>query len=535
MAPKIQNKICSKCEKIITNSEYLTCSQCKKTLHRTCTTNVSFKRFNLMTKANKETWKCSKCAVKKTVDCDNATSNPIQSTSGTVTHAQSVESIDTPTSSVSETSFNTTMNPSTSEELNQTENESESLRQSHNVNMQSRLPARSCNDISILTENDPDFSLSFTSTTAISLPERDIDSEDIMEMKQKILDLTSILNGANIEIDNLSLENMELKKQLDQARKTIDMYKKIGSSSNLTPKSIKKRKILSKIDNTIIQRNKALINPDLGNQRVGETSKTEDKGYSKRCEKKEISDTKGKRNEALKDKSDTKSTTTTTQVKLCLISSNNNNKLLPVTERFFNETDFCHYLTPGGGVKQLLNGLGKKLCNYTLNDYCVIFIGESDFVSSCDYQSIVDCIREEIQKVQHTNVIICTPTYKYKDNVNLFNVRVELFNNLLYQDNLAHEYGYVLDSNKNIQYTSSMFSRFKGTINNNALMKIFEDLNNLIIDITTHSKDYNYVKKGTIPYYFPYKSKILKTTDYNSAETNNTIFQTPTSKKTFLV
>lgn len=121
-----------------------------------------------------------------------------------------------------------------------------------------------------------------------------------------------------------------------------------------------------------------------------------------------------------------------------------------------------------------------SLQDFTLDDFCVLLIGENDFTESKDLSLVIEIIRQELLLVKHTNVIIMLPTFKCREAVNLFNYRIESFNNLLFSDNITHEYVYVIDSNKNLNYSSDMFNFYTGRPNNKALRTIFNDLANLI-------------------------------------------------------
>ena len=95
--------------------------------------------------------------------------------------------------------------------------------------------------------------------------------------------------------------------------------------------------------------------------------------------------------------------------------------------------------------------------------------------------------RNVLQAMQHTNVIICLPTFKCPFDTSLFNCRVETFNNLLYLDILTHGHAFLLDSNLNLQYDYSMFDRYTGSIKHRGLPRIFKYLLDLITGITEQS------------------------------------------------
>lgn len=58
----------------------------------------------------------------------------------------------------------------------------------------------------------------------------------------------------------------------------------------------------------------------------------------------------------------------------------------------------------------------------------------------------------------------------------MFNSRIEYFNRLLYLDILTLQYAYLFDSNLNLDYDYSSFSRLNGKINNHSLDVIFKDI-----------------------------------------------------------
>lgn len=87
--------------------------------------------------------------------------------------------------------------------------------------------------------------------------------------------------------------------------------------------------------------------------------------------------------------------------KICILSTNRQVKLLPIAEKCLkNRFEICHYLTPGAGIRELMNNLEKKLTDFTFNDYCVIFIGEKDFFITEDYVDLVLKIRETTSKIK---------------------------------------------------------------------------------------------------------------------------------------
>lgn len=162
--------------------------------------------------------------------------------------------------------------------------------------------------------------------------------------------------------------------------------------------------------------------------------------------------------------------------KMCILSTDNKNKLLYIAENTLEKHELCHYITPHGTVDHQLKGIKEKLSKFTLQDFCIILIGEEDFKITNKYFYTVLLIREVLQDISNTNIIIYTPTYKFFINNYLFNSRVETFNNLLYLDIITHGYAYFLDSNKSLRYDDTMFDRRTGVINNAGMQSIFKDI-----------------------------------------------------------
>lgn len=131
----------------------------------------------------------------------------------------------------------------------------------------------------------------------------------------------------------------------------------------------------------------------------------------------------------------------------------------------------------------MLYNIDAKLKYFTLNDFCVILIGEEDFKTTAAYFDLIFYIRSTLSEIKHTNIIICTPTFKYGRHTNIYNCRVENFNNLLYLVILAHEHAYFLDSNKNLSCDIKMFDNFTGKLNNYGMSIAFTDIFYYINDI----------------------------------------------------
>lgn len=291
--------------------------------------------------------------------------------------------------------------------------------------------------------------------TVSSLPDLSTeDSSDLLnKYKEQIDELTTQLNSAHTEIESLSLENNKLRKLNNELVKKNDLYKKITDSPIKKPK----------------------LNTPMKKSKITNAS-------TKQTQTDHLTE-KYKKNNQKRDKSSNRCKQTERPKKICLLSTNKNNKILEIAENTFQGCLLCHYLYPNCDIKQLLTNIEKKLAGYTMDDYCVVMIGESDFKVTKDYFSLIYYIRDILQQIKYTNIIICLPTYKYGYLQNMFNWRVETFNNLLYLDVMTHEHAYLLDTNKKLNYDFYMFNKQLGFINNNGMKTIFHNLKELISEI----------------------------------------------------
>lgn len=170
--------------------------------------------------------------------------------------------------------------------------------------------------------------------------------------------------------------------------------------------------------------------------------------------------------------------------KLIILSDNNRNNVLDIgIKTFGDDYKVSHIIKPAAGILDILDNIDITLGNFTNEDFCIILAGERDFEATNNYVRLIYDIREKLEKVTFTNIIFCLPCYKCGDRVDMYNGRVELFNNLLYQDNLEYTYMTCFDSNCDISYDGAMFLN-SGRIKNNALRNIFRHLSDLL------TKDY---------------------------------------------
>lgn len=322
---------------------------------------------------------------------------------------------------------------------------------------------KSCSsDLKNSTLQSPDGSI-------CSLPNISTDNERVEELMSQLKELNLQLSAAHEEVKMLSLENMSLKTELEELGKKFKTFKKI--TSECTPKRHKP----------------ALSTPRKLNLPKNNSTQKEPK-------------MKSKISTATSDQTDKpKKNTANQRPKLCILSSDKHNDLLDIAENTsFSKMQKCLYRKHNCGLNDLLAGINNKLLNFTLNDYCIIMIGDVDFNRTNDYFEIIRRLRETLKDVQHTNIIICLPTYKCADHKSVFNWRVETFNNLLWLDVSTHKYAHILDSNLNLEYDTYTFNRRTGTITKYGMETIFNYLC-IIVDEIHANRNLNSETGGTSP------------------------------------
>jgi hypothetical protein len=151
--------------------------------------------------------------------------------------------------------------------------------------------------------------------------------------------------------------------------------------------------------------------------------------------------------------------------RLCVVSTisgKTGKKILPAILRSFDNVQCVHLATPGGRIRELLTNLPMKIQGYTKQDCCVLMIGEEDFMIREDIEPaiLVQEIHSTLESLTHTNIIICTPTYIC--GAPLFNYRVELFNTYLNEALQNSISAHFYDSNLNL--TFDMFSLQSGKL-----------------------------------------------------------------------
>lgn len=314
--------------------------------------------------------------------------------------------------------------------------------------------------------------------TTNSLPDisEDEDVYQINILKEEIASLASQLKSAHEEIELLSIENSNLKKSNEDYKKKNDIYKNIvnspGKNKNKINTPLKKSK-----KNLKSTESQTINISEKDHSLCSNLNKTIIDNNTEKCVTNINRNTQGKTRQTTKYRSKTQ--------KICLISSETSNRLYTMTETASSiKYETCHYRKPKCGLRQLLDGIEGKVKGFTYSDYCIIFIGEEDFRATHNYIELVMFIRKTLLNINHTNFIICLPTFKYMKNANImFNSRIETFNNLLYLDVNSFKYAHILDSNLNLPYDHGTYNKHDGSLNKHGSMIIVSDLLDLIHDL----------------------------------------------------
>lgn len=377
------------------------------------------------------------------------------------------------------------------------------------MDAQDNVTIRRAHTTLVNRDESSNMSIDNLNVSTSSLPDlsstQNIELESLM---QKIEILQTQLNSANQEIEQLSLENRDLRSSNHELAKKNALYKKIGfsptrSNSHATTLNSKKHNTQSKSTrNKDIQTDDTNTHHHLnGTTSTAGTKTTMHKetqtiilpipaqytsSIQTQTENIDMAH-KGTQTYILPQTTKTlpkKSSNTPTKNQnpqthkpnIYILSSNKENKVLSVAEDVMCNYELCHYLTPQAHTSQLLIGLQEKLMNFTMNDFCIIFISNQDFVHTMDYAELVADIRKTVHQITHTNIILCTPTYYYGFGTDTINRRIYNFNELLLQDILLHKHALIFDTNKHLTYDYSMFHKPTRKVNNNGLRTIFQHL-----------------------------------------------------------
>lgn len=444
----IASLYCTKCNNEICKRDFLCCEVCKQYYHLDCT-DVSFQLFKIM---KSKTFRCQPC-----INSPNYLSH-----STPVSH---------------HLADNVTQRKKPNVQCNLPINNSFELLSDHEEEDQEITSKMSTTYSYSSLPN-----VSITQRKNTSCPALQLNSDIIEDLKEKIRSLETKLEITENELENQLSENHILgKKILEYEHKVAKLSHICQSTHKSNCNSTRsKQKIYNKtrldLSRTSTYQRKTRVETSFGPDHIEENrdkSLTSFQTFNN-SPLHVNSDSEKKKTNAL--------TTSPIKANICVLSSNGYNKTLSTLDDMLSEHfHIIHYLKTNCGIKELLHGIETKVVNYTYRDYCIVFIGDYDFTSSKDYFELTNYIKNALQKIQHTNVILCLPTYRL--NKHIFNGRVESFSNMLYWDSVIHEYAYLLDTNLNLHYSRHMYRGHTGIIKTNALRIISKDLKRMILHI----------------------------------------------------
>lgn len=517
--------ICNKCKLNKEERDTILCSNCKKRYDFDCI-GISDKLYRLMTQEKKRKLRCGLCTIQ-----DTKMDKPVMA----VTTCEEKSNITLRKKS-----------PLTLKTTNLTPNISK------NKSQDTLLNYSSCDEELSLSER-----LSRSEDFAT------LGSCDIEELNEQVAELRSNLLTTQQELENTIIENNDLKRQINKLNKEIKLLKDIcqaptaSSTNNNTPLGKDKTKRLLCFSPRSIATTSSDITNDIIITLQGKITELE-KQLSEA--KKEITELYNQINASFMEKNNTSSlanrkksesyhSKTYQQLKtdvktpqkrntlkrnLIVLSTLKSNGILKILQHSYSQDfDYCHYSKPGAGILELLHNIEEKLRNFKRTDCCIILIGEADFKVSQNNKRLICCIRELLQRMSlKTNIVVCAPIYVCGSTI--YNSRVEDFNNLLFSDMHTYRYGFLYDTNKNLNL--EMFCHETGMINNFGLRHILYDLKEITKYITNvignmcSNKGFHDMG-GTVPNYLVHTPVIIPT-ESNTKPTKTLLDYFPIVKKT---
>lgn len=462
---------CKECSKIFSNKHYICCLNCNGLFHVPCTT-ISEQRYNSFYATNKEkkgTWKCKIC---KENEAPNVNSVTEQKSNIVPDEPQGLDL----TGDGNANSKSPFQEPSIDIVTKRKPKTNQSLSQ-ENVTY---TPTDNDTSVSTCDGGSPQSVKSLPNMTLLDLSE-------VMSLKDEVNQLTIQLLSAHNEIAKLNSQIVELNITVEACQKNINTYKKIltdSTPSKITP--LKARSKLPKIHDSV-KRNLQQFSP-FHQKTSSQQSTPFSTPIAVSASKNKNTDNKDSQSKsATKKPVQTREATESKKNRIYLVSSNNTNKIRQLAEKELPKNlQICHFKMTNARITELFSNIKKKTEDLTENDYCIFLIGEEDFKQTNDYLNLVIHIRETLKNLNHTNFVICLPTYKYIHS-ELFNQRVEAFNNLLYLDVQTHQYAYLNDSNLELSYKSDMYFIRSGAVNDHGFKIMFKGLNKTINHIDLYN------------------------------------------------
>lgn len=347
----------------------LTCSQCKKIYHLNCT-NISEKLFQLMRQKNSNAWKCEKCQIR--------------------TRKQSIPS-------------SSTMDPS---KITSTPQEFVTQRPRHKIN----IPTD--NSFESLHSENTDYEECSALEASIlnrSCPEAAYSiREEFDDLKLKISSLENKLQIAEKEIENLSIENTSLKKQIINYEKKTSQLTHICRSTPTIDRNKKERKSLNKtklnfnrLDRTNNEQKsqKSGFN-DTNTTEIHEESKSELKtGHNNDVHEDIIVAETAESTIEMNNKDEN----IIPKKKVVIFSDQNGKGIRNILQNIIgNSYEVTAIVKPNAHIDQVLSSCNNICKEFTKSDFVIILAGSNDR-NPFHFQSF---LHYYLTLLAHTNVII---------------------------------------------------------------------------------------------------------------------------------
>lgn len=357
------------------------------------------------------------------------------------------------------------------------------------------LSETTANDVSTNDVSCNNMTLDGTTNSMPNISD-DEENDKVQDLLREIGELKSQLLAAHEEINNLSLENSELKQTINNLNKkcqimknaTLNLSTEIGTPKRNVRLSTPCRKQHSKTDLDLSQ-NTVQGGCEQGSMSnkvkttlkfVKETSECHQKNarnssqlQHKKRNKLCIVSNENSKYSICETPPVTVISPDLKKNKLCILSNIRSRNAVQVIEDTFGQNfTYCHYMFPNSSTERLLNNIDTKLLDFGLDDYCIIMLGEKDLKTSSNCLHMVETITKCLKHIINTNVIVCSPTYILGSPI--YNYKVEVFNNLLAKEINSGSYAYYFDTNSYLSF--DMFSSVTGTIKNSAIIHIYRKI-----------------------------------------------------------
>lgn len=480
-AKKGTKLLCSSCYKEIVNKEALSCFNCKQTYDLPCA-KIYLKQFLEMTTKNKNIWKCGKCTANDSKRVTNLEAN-------TMCDAE-ISSIVITDDMIDNVTYRTKTGRSLSQENlsnDQWTNNSDTLNSTLNKN-------ESYNSLPNFTE-----------------------SIEMAELREENITLSTQLSSAHEEITNLNIEINNLKKQMEEKERKLNIYKTLLHAETLhtspgkqTPNKIKSMQtknsnnLLSEISKQKINKNEA---------KKLHTAKQNARHYDKTS----VGNSMSQKPNITEDVSyETKNYRTiyiyggTQCVGLAgkIMNSRINTQ--------YNKYSVTSFIKPYANTQEIIQT--SKLNTYTKNDKIILSLGEND---TNPFEVMIGLINLA-QSVNNCTIIVMSVQN----------------NPYLNTDKLNHTLKHISTNLPNCKFLDFMSENNEQMFQKNKIQKI-----NLLIDMLDYENTYlkpnsnkivikynmknpeitDIPRKGTIPYYFSRINNKVKNEIKETKQNRNSI------------